>query len=104
MQAGIRKDMVCEVQIHLVHPIMHVYTALSDFYYSNGKRFGSFCGVCRSRYCCLVPEAEPVDLPAVLQSHGCLTPPNTMMADHIGDLSAVLTEDQRGMYRCPIYL
>jgi hypothetical protein len=30
MQAGIREDTVCGFQVHLVHPILHAHTALSD--------------------------------------------------------------------------
>jgi hypothetical protein len=46
--------MVCGTQVHLVHPMLHVHIARSDYLqFERQMMLGSYCGVCRARYCCL---------------------------------------------------
>jgi hypothetical protein len=40
MQAGIREDLVCGTRVHLVHPILHAHTALSDQQFVRQKILG----------------------------------------------------------------
>lgn len=108
--------MVCGTQVHLVHPILHVYFALSDdLQFERQKMLGSYCGVCRAWCCCLFHfSACRVDegilftfcglaeYPACREGEGTLwiilRACRAVEIDPL-QLSKLLCQDQRGGYR-----